>query len=75
MRFCFLSHVRNRLFYHMTSRLGVIKCHAIKSINKEWFTDFVTLCNDIHFNVACKRCQNIDVFMIKSDFLFNFYVM
>ena len=28
------------------------KQHAIKLINHKWFTDFLTLCNDVHYNVA-----------------------
>ena len=36
----------------MTLRLGVIKRHAILSINHQWFTDAVTLRNDDHYNVA-----------------------
>ena len=30
-----------QLVHHMTSRLGVIKCHAMKSINHWWYTYLV----------------------------------
>ena len=38
--------------YHMTLRHGVIKSHAIKWINQQWFIDLVTLRNGVHCNVA-----------------------
>ena len=41
--------------YHMMSGLGVINTLCIlKSINHWWFTELVTLHNDVHYNVAGK---------------------
>ena len=34
---------------HMTLHLGVIQRHAIKLINCWWFTDLVTLRNDVNY--------------------------
>ena len=50
----------------MTSRLGVIYRHALKSINHLWFTDFGKAMFNVHNNVVY-IWQSLSIFLQKHN--------
>ena len=55
----------NTKIYHMSSRLGMIYFHVLKSIN-HWFTNQVTLCND--GQTPSRIWQQLEICTPKSNF-------